>query len=205
MNERPQRKTDKLLVGGLSVTDVRYFITICTKDKVDGLTGNQQISEAILNTWRRLHADKGIYFYCGTIMPNHVHILFRLGSRLELSKMIIKFKALTKSALSESNLSWQRNFYDHRLRADTALETFSKYIYLNSYRKGLINVNETYPHWHLNRAYASEFLQHLNSASGPPPAWIQQSIQLTEVIENDVGASFMKPANPQESTELTKP
>jgi REP element-mobilizing transposase RayT len=187
MNDRPQRKTDSLLVGRVSIPGARYFITICTKDKVSSLLkGSTETPRSILKAWRQLHADEDIHFYCGTVIPNHIHLLFKLGTRLELSQVIIKFKKLTKQALQKIDLHWQRNYYDHRLRGDTALEGFAKYTFLNPYRKELISVDQTYLHWHINKTYRPEFTEHLNQQGGPPLQWLNQHESIESLIEADI-------------------
>jgi REP element-mobilizing transposase RayT len=186
INHQPTRKTNHLLIGRLSTPHARYFITICTKNKKRGLTDHQKVYQTILEAWRRLHCDKDIHFYCGTIMPDHIHFLFKLGTRLELSKTLTKFKSLTKPAFQEFLVTWQRNYHDHRLRADTALEGFVKYIYLNPYRKRLLTVTETYPHWHINKTYRPEFLEYLNEHGGPQHQWLNQPHSIQTLIENDL-------------------
>lgn len=61
-------------------------------------------------------------------MPDHIHLLFSLGSRLSLSQVIQKFKSKTKQALNSHDLKWQANFFEHRLRPDVEMEQFALYI-----------------------------------------------------------------------------
>ena len=119
-------------------------------------------------------------------MPDHIHFLFTLGSRLSLGQCMIKFKAKTKEALEISELSWQRDFYDHQLRADDAMEGFARYIFLNPYRKSLLSAQGRWVYWHLSRQYSPEFMQHLDGNGAPPEPWIDHSFGIEELIESDI-------------------
>jgi len=181
----PQRKTQNLRKGRRSLLGTRYFITICTKDRRASLA-DPVASAAILKAWRLQHTDDDYEFHCGTVMPDHIHFLFTLGDRLSLGKSIIKFKAKTKEALCAVGLSWQRDFYDHWLRADDSMEGFAKYIYLNPYRKSLLALDEAWPHWHVSRDYRPEFLSHLTTVGTPPNEWLGESIAINELIDSDM-------------------
>jgi hypothetical protein len=175
----PQRKTHQLLKGRSSIPHARYFITLCTKDRVKGLT-EPLTGERIRKAWRRQHREKDYYLHCATIMPDHVHWLCTLGERISLSQTVSKFKALIKIPMH-----WQRNYYDHRLRGDDAKEPFSKYIFLNPYRKELLPCSEEWIWWTQNRCELPEFITHLVSGKYPPPEWLHQNVSLHELIEQD--------------------
>lgn len=180
MNDRPKRRTENLLRGRVSIPHARYFITLCTKGRKSGLTA-PIIAEAIRNTWRRQHRDNDYVLHCATVMPDHLHWLCTLGERLTLSRIISKFKSLTPI-----QWDWQRNYYDHRLRADDSREPFSRYVFLNPYRKGLLRHDEEWPWWTLNRNEKPEFIEHLNKNRFPPPEWIDQGMNLKELIDQDM-------------------
>ena len=180
------KKAEKLLrKGRLSIPHTRYFVTCCTEGRQSTLT-KCHIGETIRDAWRGLHLEGSINLRCATIMPDHMHILFVLGSRLRLAQVIGKFKAMTKDCLEGEGLSWQSNYYDHRLRAETALESFSRYIFLNPYRDQLITPFESWPWWTCHRAYKPEFLSVLDEPPRPPQQWIQDSVSIAELIEKDL-------------------
>ncbi|MGJ8653611.1 MAG: REP-associated tyrosine transposase [Opitutaceae bacterium] len=185
-NAQPQRKTDHLRIGRASIPRARYFITLCTRSRKTNLTA-ESLAGAIRNTWRQQHRDQDYILHCATIMPDHIHWLCTLGERISLAQTISKFKALTKGALADKQLEWQRNYYDHRLRADTALEAFAKYIFLNPYRKQLITTEEEWPWWALNKDTHPEFIAALKDGSYPPPEWLGESIPLKEIVDSDLG------------------
>lgn len=166
LKARPARKTDHLLKGRYSVAGARYFITLVTKDRSSGLT-DPSVRDEIHNRWRMLHKSSDFEFHCGTVMPDHVHYIFTLGERLELPRLIAKFKSLSRLVLRDSGLEWQDNYFDHRLRSEASMEPFVRYVFLNPYRKGLISVDEEWSGWVLNRKYRPEFLEHLNDGKYP--------------------------------------
>ena len=121
-------------------------------------------------------------------MPDHIHWLCTLGERLTLSQTISKFKSLAKI-----EHDWQRNYYDHRLRSDVAKEPFSKYIFLNPYRKSLLEHDQAWPWWTLNRNEHPEFVTHLGDEKYPPPEWLSQGAHLQELIEKDTASERPEP------------
>ncbi|MGJ8640459.1 MAG: REP-associated tyrosine transposase [Opitutaceae bacterium] len=185
INILPRRKTENLRIGRVSIPRARYFITLCTDSRKSDLTP-AIVSQIIRDTWRQQHQDQDIILHCATIMPDHIHWLCTLGERLTLAQTISKFKTLTNDALAENELKWQRNYYDHRLRADTALESFAKYIFLNPYRRKLITTDAEWPYWALNKNYQPEFIAALKDRGFPPPEWLETTAPLKELIETDL-------------------
>ncbi|MFQ3225927.1 MAG: REP element-mobilizing transposase RayT [Lentimonas sp.] len=185
MTSRPTPKTENLGIGRVSIPDTRYFITLGTESRKTNLT-NPITASAILNTWRAQHSTGDFTFHCATIMPDHIHWLCTLGTQLTLAQTISKFKSNTKDVMEQAGLSWQRSYYDHRLRADDAMEPFSKYIFLNPYRKQLLTISQTWPHWILSRHYKPEFTTLLNTKQGPQSKWLITDPTLTNIIENDL-------------------
>jgi hypothetical protein len=49
------------------------------------------------------------------LMPDHLHMLIGVPGDAQLSNLIRDFKRITTRI---ANISWQRNFFDHRLRHD---------------------------------------------------------------------------------------
>ncbi|MGZ0656913.1 REP-associated tyrosine transposase [Coraliomargarita sp. W4R72] len=183
----PVRKTQNLRKGRTSTPRARYFITLCSKDRKPSLL-DPGVAEAVLGVWRLQHVDGDYTFHCGTVMPDHIHFLFTLGDRISLGQCIIKFKAKTKAAIEAVGLKWQRDFYDHQLRADDAMEGFAKYMFLNPYRKSLLSADGEWPHWQLSHAYTPEFVQHLDDRGAPPEPWITDSMGVPKLIEIDIAS-----------------
>jgi REP element-mobilizing transposase RayT len=111
-----------------------------------------------------------------TVMPDHIHWLFQLGTRLSLGHMLGRWKAATRTALASVGLAWQRDYFEHRLRPDEDREAYARYTYLNPYRAELIAPHEVWPHWFCPNPARFRFTEHLNPAGGIPPEWIADRV-----------------------------
>jgi REP element-mobilizing transposase RayT len=124
--------------GRWSEHDTDYFLTICIRRPQTGLCSSSLVV-AIFGEMHRLAIDGRWTVRTAVVMPDHLHLLVTLGERSHLSECVRMFKGRLIPALRRTNLAWQPNFYDHRLRsADDLLPVFL-YIYLNPYREKLIN------------------------------------------------------------------
>jgi hypothetical protein len=106
------------------------------------------------------------------IMPDHLHLFFALTERLSLGQIIGRLKAKTRSTLVGANLSWQGNYYEHRLRPNDAVEEVLRYLFLNPYRAGLVKPSEQYPHFWLSASDSEWFTPTLNN-DRPFPEWLR--------------------------------
>ena len=83
-------------------------------------------------------------------MPDHVHWLFQLcGGRLD--EVVRRFKGTSarrvNERLSRTGPVWQRGYYDHAVRSETALVKHARYIVTNPVRAGLVDRIGEYPLW----------------------------------------------------------
>ena len=168
-----------------------YFVTICVEgrehlfgDVIDGVFQPNRfghIVRAALTSLPRRYPHLRLDAF--VIMPNHVHVIFVLLAvpqtdaasdqavkptpvRHSLSEIIRGFK--TESARKINRLRktqglpvWQRNYYEHIVRDDRALNAIRRYIIDNPLR------------WHLDRLNAG--------ATGPD----QQAAQIWQMIRDD--------------------
>ena len=107
-----------------------------------------------------------------TVMPDHVHWLFQLGARLSLGRVIGRFKAETLAVLGDAGLRWQRDFFERRLRPEEISENFGRYMFLNLYRAGLLDLKAAWPGWWCADSKQLEFLSQLNPDGSVPNEWI---------------------------------
>jgi hypothetical protein len=105
-------------------------------------------------------------------MPDHIHWLFRIGKRLSLGRVVGRFKVETRMKLVNAGLSWQRDFFEHRLRARETFEEYGRYIFLNPYRAGLLELNAHWLGWWCPDPAQFEFLGVLNRDECVPKEWI---------------------------------
>jgi len=96
-------------------------------------------TEALLNQF-------AIDAYC--VMPDHVHFL-TLGQapNCNLLQLAKSFKQKTGFAYQQETGArpWQRNYYDHVLRAGEKSNDVAAYIWMNPIRKGLCKNFEEFP------------------------------------------------------------
>ncbi len=84
--------------------------------------------------------------YAYTIMPNHVHILFKPlkntdGDDYSIAKIIQKVKGRSARfinlELGRSGKFWQKEYYDHYVRDEKELHNIVRYIVRNPFNAGL--------------------------------------------------------------------
>jgi len=123
------------------------FVTMCCEHrKPVFLDGNRAkwIAEFL-----RVEAHLHLFLvdaYC--VMPDHLHFLaFGKAPRSNLLVLAKSFKQKTGYIYQKetSVRLWQKNFYDHMLRASEESNGVAAYIWMNPVRKGLCKNFEDYP------------------------------------------------------------
>jgi putative transposase len=124
-----------------------FFITNKTNNSFPYLT--KSIHDIVKTELEEIHKIcQGVSLDYATIVPTHVHCILILGnSKLSLSEIWRRFKARTtyftrKNKLINGSL-WQRNYYEHAVRSEKALERIREYIRNNPLKEGL-DLNEIY-------------------------------------------------------------
>jgi len=133
-----------------------YFVTIC----VDGrrhLLGRVVGEEVKLNrfglavenafSWLRSHFE-GVSLDQWIVMPNHVHLIVIIDDNVEggsrtaptgqrhLGRAIAAFKTVSTKRINQIRNApgagfWQRNYYEHIIRSEKALDRIREYIESN--------------------------------------------------------------------------
>lgn len=96
--------------------------------------------------------EKGITTTIGyTLMPDHLHWLFRLNYLADLSQAIGRIKGRSAKQINarrkEIRTVWQPGFYDHCLRQDEEIKEVMRYIVANPLRAKIVQHLKDYPHW----------------------------------------------------------
>lgn len=168
----PRRRTHDLCKGRISLAEACYFIS-CSASRPESRLTQPAIANQIITVFQRLAHDDDISLLCATTMPDHIHLLGGLSGRLSISGMVGKFKTYTRTFLVTAGIFWQRNFFEHRLRPDELANNYARYIFLNPYRAGLIDIGNKWPYWVLGMDADFDFLQLLKAGKYPPPEWIK--------------------------------
>ncbi len=85
------------------------------------------------------------------VMPDHLHWLFQLGKRANMSTVVGNAKSYAARQLKEQQpirgTIWQRGFFDRAIRREDDLVSIARYIVANPLRAGLVDQIGDYGHW----------------------------------------------------------
>ena len=129
--------------------DAVYFVTVCAAQRGVNTPARTDIAPEL---WRNIcfcHARGDWFPHLILVMPDHIHGLFSFPPEADMRSVFGAWKRFTAHELG---LSWQRDFFDHRLRQDDSYEEKATYIRRNPVRAGLIGSPEEWPFvWQMNR------------------------------------------------------
>lgn len=170
---KPRKGDEALRRFRTSIPGASYFITICAFAAAKDAALNSPDAAAAIRAELAAMEESAVWqVRSGVIMPDHLHLLARLGPSLHLSRAIARFKSRTKQSLESAGLKWQENFYEHRLRADNPVESVIRYIQLNPYEAGIESPNTSYPHFWLGPEESAWF-DTGRKDGGPLPCWLK--------------------------------
>ena len=145
---KPERGHAQLRKGRYSKPHASYFLTICTHERRMGLACDA-LFENVLKINIQMDAEDAWFLRVLTLMPDHLHAVIRLGSQEKLSGSIRKFKGRSSVGLRNRDLRWQPGgIFERQIRPDEPILPVFLYIFLNPYRKGLIEGTEKWPYFH---------------------------------------------------------
>ncbi|MSU48885.1 MAG: hypothetical protein EXS37_07330 [Opitutus sp.] len=75
-------------------------------------------------------------------MPDHAHALLAFPAGESMLKVVRDWKRFTSR---QTQIAWQRDFFDHRIRNDENWELKAAYIRENPVRKGLVVAASDWP------------------------------------------------------------
>jgi len=100
------------------------------------------IGEIVANSIQHLNG-KDYRLIAWVVMPNHVHLVFKMLPDRSLSKAMHSLKSFTAKEsnrlLGRTGLFWQREYYDRLIRNDAELERAVHYVRSNPEMAGLAN------------------------------------------------------------------
>ncbi len=86
------------------------------------------------------------HLYCVSVMPNHVHLLFK--QQQDLGIIMKKLKGglanLINKRLGLSGKLWQKSYFDKAIRDDQHFQTTYRYIKYNAIKAGLTDANHRF-------------------------------------------------------------
>ena len=150
MNRTTNKGYRQLRKGRKSIPGTYYSITLTTYTRESFLT-DTCIPAIIYESFDWLEKEARLKWMCIMVMPDHIHVVFQLGNKQNLSNLVQSFKRFTanqiNARLRRNGPIWQANYYDHGIRRDESLNKIIRYCYENPVRKGLVKRPENYPHW----------------------------------------------------------
>ncbi len=140
----------KRLKGRVSKAFSFYSVTLCCyqRQKIFQNFDNACIACKSISL---LEQEGFVNNICFTLMPDHLHWMFQLADKANLSTVIKRYKSLTAVKINQGSGSglriWQSNFYDHQIRDESDLIHQARYIVANPLRAGVAERVEDYPFW----------------------------------------------------------
>ncbi len=120
-----------------------YFITLCCVPRGHNQLCAPATAERIWEAARFREERHDWHVRLLLLMPDHLHALISFSPRQPMGKTISNFKEIVAK---RADVRWQRDFFDHRLRAEESLGEKAHYIRMNPVRKGLITRAEDWPY-----------------------------------------------------------
>ncbi len=95
----------------------------------------------MIENWRRWDGER--YALCAwVVMPNHVHVIFRLTGAMTLARIVQSWKSYTGRRLP---CSWQRDYWDRCIRDRDHFEQAVAYVHDNPVKAGLCRKRAEWP------------------------------------------------------------
>ena len=117
------------------------------QDKLDGGTGScvlarPAIADLVSKTLQHF-AQTRYRMFAWCVMPNHVHVLFRILGNCSLADLVRSWKSYSAREanvlLGRTGRFWQREYYDHLVRSEEEFHRVVGYIAENPAKAGLKN------------------------------------------------------------------
>jgi putative transposase len=127
----------------IGTADAIFFITICCQPRGQNHLCRSEVATLLFDAARSYHEQNRWGVPLLLLMPDHVHMLARFGTETGMQKVIAGWKRYTAR---QARVHWQRDFFDHRLRAEESFTEKAAYILQNPVRAGLVAKPEDWPY-----------------------------------------------------------
>jgi len=112
----------------------RFFITINCAARGPNQLARAGVGDVVLAAMKHNHEKLLWHCHLCLLMPDHLHAILSFPHEPGMQTLVKNWK---KYVAREHGVSWQRDFFDHRLRNHHELEEKAAYILMNPVRKGL--------------------------------------------------------------------
>ncbi len=172
-SQGPARGYSALRLHRWSATGITYFLTFCTRHRKTSLVIPQLLA-AFAGERAAMERDQAWTIRAWVIMPDHVHFLCELGSRLSLGRCVARFKGKLTPHLRAENLSWQPGYFEHRLRDSEEIRPTLYYLLMNPVRAQLVRQGESWPGFYCAADDWAWFKEYADAAV-VDPFWLESS------------------------------
>lgn len=149
--------------GRMSQAGALYFISAFKADHARYLD-NPGCFRIIENTLNLLEREGLLEWLALVLMPDHLHMIIRLGDRDSLSDAIRKFKSVSAIEINRqrgtSGPVWYKGFYDRFIREGENLAAYLNYIIMNPVKKRLCSKASDYEFLKIKRNFREQARSH---------------------------------------------
>lgn len=125
-----------------------YFITVCTSPKGMNQLCHSDKASDLWDSVKFYQKELKWFIHLVLFMPDHLHFILSFPQGSSIKETITNWKRFTAN---RHIIKWQRDFFEHRIRNEKALQEKIEYILNNPVRAGLVkNENEWQYVWHIN-------------------------------------------------------
>jgi putative transposase len=120
-----------------------FFITICCQTRGINQLCTRETGNALLESVVFRHEHEHWFIRLFLLMPDHLHFLASFPADARPMQSIISgWKAWTAKSCG---IRWQRDYFEHRLRAEESFAAKADYIRENPVRAGLVKDRAGWP------------------------------------------------------------
>ena len=120
----------------------RFHIRIRLSPKNKSRLTDPAIASLLLKSFLFNHERGSWHAWLVVLMPDHIHAILSFPPAKSMSRVIGDWK---KFSTKTAALSWQENYFDHRLRNDDKYMEKAHYIRMNPVRAGLCTQTSDWP------------------------------------------------------------
>ena len=124
--------------------DAWFFITLCCRQRGINQLCVPHVSSRLQEDGIFYHMQQRWALHLLLLMPDHLHMIAGFAREHTMSETIRNWKRLTAR---RTGVSWQKNYFDHRIRQGDELQLKTDYIRQNPVRANLTKNPEEWPHF----------------------------------------------------------
>ena len=127
-----------------------YLVSTVTHNR-EPLFHDLLIGRLVVCEMRRLEDEGFVNSFAWVIMPDHLHWLFALTEKIDLSRIMMLLKGrsafMINKHLKRKGPVWSKAFHDHAVRKEEIFLNLASYVVNNPIRSGLVEDIGEYPLW----------------------------------------------------------